>query len=210
MPSPEDAYARLFGKEASDRTRLRLMEIQKALGLRDGDTVWVIFIALEYYQRLYEEFPDKIAKESKKLLEEHKAASEAAAEAAMEKASQGLHEAVKQVLPKTLSATERRVKWKYIWRSVVSLLVVAVVGTVGFLHWQNRVLTEAFERAAALSAMGQAGELNEHTWEWTGLRYTPDGELFLRLRREGRPVRTWLEDAKQCADKKKTLQCVAP
>ena len=210
MPSPQEAYSRLFPEEASDRTRLRLMEIQKALGLRHSDAVWIIFIALEYYQRQYEEFPDKIARESKMLLEEHKAASEAAAQAAMEKASQGLHEAVKQVLPKTLSATERRVKWKYIWRSLMSLLVVAAVGAVGFVHWQDRVLTEAFERAAALSAMGQAGELNEHTWEWTGLRYTPDGELFVRLKREGRPVRTWLEDAEQCADKKKTLQCVAP
>ena len=210
MPSPEDAYARLFGEEASDRTRLRLMEIQRALGLRDGDAVWVIFIALEYYQRQYEAFPVKIAEESRKLLEAHKAASEAATLAAMAKASQGLHEAVEKVLPKTLSATERRVKWKYIWRCVVTLLVVAVLGGGGFLYWQNRVLTDAFERAAALSAMGRAGELNEDTWEWMGLRYTPHGELFLRRVREGRPVRAWLEDAAQCADKEKTLRCVSP
>ena len=140
----------------------------------------------------------------------HKAASEAAAQAAMAKASQGLHEAVVQVLPRTLSATERRVKWKYVWRCVVSLLVVAVVGTAGFLHWQERVLTESFERAAALSAMGQAGQLNEDTWEWVGWRYTPDGGVFARMKREGRPVRAWLEDAAQCADKGNTLRCVTP
>ena len=71
MPDPEEVYARLFGEEANDRTRLRLMEIQRALGLRDGDAVWVIFIALEYYQRQYEAFPDKIAEQSRKLLELH-------------------------------------------------------------------------------------------------------------------------------------------
>ena len=71
------------------------------------------------------------------------------------------------------------------------------------------MLTEAFERAAALSEMGQAGQLNEHTWEWMGWRYTPDGETFTRMKRQGRPVRAWLEDAAQCADKEKTLRCVS-
>ena len=123
MLSPEEAYARLFGEEMSDKVRLRLMELRKCLGLRDGDAVWVIFVVLEYYLRMYEKFPEKIREQSETLLEQHKAASEQNAKTAMAEVTQGLHEQIEKVLPKLLSASDVRLKWKYIWRSVACCVV---------------------------------------------------------------------------------------
>ena len=182
--------------------------------LRDGDAVWGIFIALEYYQRQYEAFPDRIAEQSGKLLEDHKAASEKASEAAMAKASQGLLRAVEEVLPKTLSATERRVKWKYIWRSVVFAVVFLVgAATAGMYIVDDRLehaVSRAFAQAKAVAVLHELGEVNAETLEWIGWLYTPEGRLFQRLKRQGYPVRALLEDAVQCADKQWTLQCVSP
>ena len=210
MPSPEEAYVQLFGKELHDEVRVRLMRLREALGLRKGDGVWTIFVALEYYLRMYEQVPERIKKQTRQSLDEYKRTTREVARASMAQVLEGLREEFVAQGPKLLIENERRLKWRYIRQACLGVALAAVVVAFVLVSWQGRVLTEAFERAAALSAMGQAGELNEDTWEWLGLRYSPAGELFLHRMREGRPVRAWLEDAEQCAEKGKTLQCVAP
>ena len=214
MPSPDEAYARLFGEEASDKTRLRLLEVQKALRIHGGDALWSLFVALEYYLRMYERFPEEIREQSETLLEQHKAASKQDAETAMAEVTQSLSAHVEKVLPKLLSVSERRLKWKYIGGSVlfsvVFLVVAAAGGIYAFADWQERALNRAFAQATAVTMLHQLGEVNADTLEWMGWLYTPEGQLFQRLKRQGYPVRALLEDAVQCADKQWALQCVSP
>ena len=53
----EAAFAQLLGRQATDAERLRLRAIQETLGIDSHDAVWLIFVALDHYHTLYEQFP---------------------------------------------------------------------------------------------------------------------------------------------------------
>jgi hypothetical protein len=59
-PEATKAFEILYGRAPSDAERVRLLRIKDAIGLRDDDGVWAIFIALGHFQALYEDIPRRI------------------------------------------------------------------------------------------------------------------------------------------------------
>lgn len=60
MGAPTETFIELFKRQPSESDKIRLMSVQKALQLPDDDPLWVIFLALDYYHKLYEDAPAKI------------------------------------------------------------------------------------------------------------------------------------------------------
>ena len=58
----ENAFQTLTGRTSTDAGRERLYRAKDALGLPDNDALWLLLIALDYYQSLYEKIPSQIAK----------------------------------------------------------------------------------------------------------------------------------------------------
>ena len=77
MAKPDQAFEVLYGHAPTDADRLRLMRIKDALGLRDDDDLWAVFVALGHFQALYEEVPEKIRKAAQDACENVRAAAEA-------------------------------------------------------------------------------------------------------------------------------------
>ena len=50
MSDPDEAFFALFGEEATEAQRRRILEVQEALGLRRSDSLWSVFLALGYFQ----------------------------------------------------------------------------------------------------------------------------------------------------------------
>jgi hypothetical protein len=60
-----NAFEDLLGRASNSEEKIRLLRIQKALGIQDDDTLWMIVLALQYHVALYEQIPNKISAASK-------------------------------------------------------------------------------------------------------------------------------------------------
>ena len=130
----EEAFSILFGEDASDEQRRRLMDVQKALGLASTDAMWLILIALEYHLRLYERIPARIEKTLETGIEQARDRIHVISEEAKADATRGLVESVKAVLPKVSEEVGKREKLRWRTRSLTALSIVFaafVVSTVG-------------------------------------------------------------------------------
>ena len=65
-----ELYRELHGEPMPDEVQVRLLKIEKAMGIRDNDALWSILLAMDYYYRLYFEFPERIKGKTKEALEE--------------------------------------------------------------------------------------------------------------------------------------------
>ena len=65
-----ELYRELHGEPMPDEVQVRLLKIEKAMGIRDNDALWCILLAMDYYYRLYFEFPERIKGKTKEALEE--------------------------------------------------------------------------------------------------------------------------------------------
>lgn len=98
MPDGEGAiptnFERLLGRATTSAEREQLQHVQKALGLRDNDALWLVLFALQYYEGLYRQFPKAIGAEATRILGETRAAAEATIRAGAESAKADLAKAV--------------------------------------------------------------------------------------------------------------------
>lgn len=60
MAAVTETFTELFKRQPTEDDKIRLMSVQKALRLPDDDPLWTILVALDYYQKLYEEAPARI------------------------------------------------------------------------------------------------------------------------------------------------------
>ena len=63
-------YRELHGEPMPDEVQVRLLKIEKAMGIRDNDALWHVFLVMDYYYRLYQEFPERIKGKTKEALDE--------------------------------------------------------------------------------------------------------------------------------------------
>lgn len=68
--SLEELYRELHGEPMPDEVQVRLLKIEKAMGIRDNDALWHVFLVMDYYYRLYQDFPERIKGKTKEALEE--------------------------------------------------------------------------------------------------------------------------------------------
>ncbi len=57
MGELDDSFAQLLGRQPSDKDRQDLYRVRDALKIKATDSVWLLLMALQYYVKLYEEFP---------------------------------------------------------------------------------------------------------------------------------------------------------
>ena len=96
----DDIFALLLGQQPSVKVRQVLYRVRDALNVKATDSVWLLFMALQYYVKLYEEFPAKIAATAREVTKTVRAAAEAEAKAAQEETKKALTEAVRQAAVK--------------------------------------------------------------------------------------------------------------
>jgi hypothetical protein len=126
--SPEEAFFKLVGQQPTDEARQRLYRIQNALGIKNTDSLWVLMIALQYYQALYERIPQKIAAAAAEAVAAAKMTAGAQAKAAAEETKKALTEGVRRTLDETTkrAALHQIVKWVGVTASVLSVFLLAV------------------------------------------------------------------------------------
>jgi len=59
--SLDDSFSKLLGRQPSDAERQQLYKVRDALALKNNDALWLVLMALQYYQDQYERFPKAIS-----------------------------------------------------------------------------------------------------------------------------------------------------
>ena len=151
--------------------------MRDALKLKATDAVWLLLMALQHYQTLYEEFPARIAVAARDVTKAVRAAAEAEAKAATEETKRALTEAVRQAAVRSAedAAGTKFLEW------LIGAVVVIFVGTT--LLWGM-----AFGRG---EATGKAVGENVTKKECAALvaasswANTPEGQLAYALAKAG-------------------------
>ena len=111
----EQSFRNVMGREMSHDELTRYLKFQKEFEIPDSDPTWIMFIYFEFYQRIFEQFPEKNRKETEEVAKSLRSASiavtaatSAEVKAAREKAALEIakaQEAAKAALAQSLSQT---------------------------------------------------------------------------------------------------------
>ena len=88
-------FERLLGYQPSDQERQRLYRVRDALKLKTTDALWLLLMALQHYETIYEKIPARIAEEATRTMKATRLTAEAQAKAAQEQTKQALMKAVR-------------------------------------------------------------------------------------------------------------------
>lgn len=96
MSDLNEPFAQLLGRQPTDQERQGLYRVRDALKLKATDAVWLLLMALQYYETLYERVPTRIAEEVERATKTARRTAEAQARAAQEETKKALMGAVEQ------------------------------------------------------------------------------------------------------------------
>jgi hypothetical protein len=173
----EDSWTVLLGHQPTDHDKQNLYRIRDATKLKPTDAVWQLLIALEYYVKLYEQFPARIEAAAGKVTEGVRAAAEAQAKVAYAETRRALTEAVREAAVKSAqrAAGAAILKWVSAAGAVICVSLL-LVGCIAFSsgHDKGKAVGEnvATKQCAALVAASS----------WAN---TPEGQLAYGLAKVG-------------------------
>jgi hypothetical protein len=173
----ETSWTVLIGHQPTDHDKQNLYRIRDATKLKPTDAVWQLLIAFQYYEKLYEQFPARIAATARKVTEGVRAAAESQAKAAYAETRRALTEAVREAAMKSAqrAAGAAILKWVSAAGAVICVSLL-LVGCIAFSsgHDKGKAVGEnlAKKECAALVASSS----------WAN---TPEGQLAFALAKMG-------------------------
>jgi hypothetical protein len=195
-----DNFAQLIRRQPTDKDKQDLYHVRDALKIKTTDTVWILLMALQYYQSLYEEFPARIAAAANEVTKGVRAAAEADAKAANAATRRALMDAVHEAAVKTATygAGAQLAKWVSIAVGCTVVALVAV-GSLASSHGYER------GRAVGTNVATRACEALTDVTSWAK---TPEGQLAYALAKAGS-----LGDVGRCSGRGMALRdgwCTVP
>lgn len=186
MRDLDDAFTRLLGHQPSDKERQNLYRVKDALKLKSTDAVWMLLMALEHYETLYEAVPEKIRDTVREVTKTVRETALAQARAAEQETRKALMEAVREaaVASSKAAAGTRFLQWVCATVALVAALLVAV----GL--WQFR----KGEVAGIATGENLAKQQCEDTAAAASWANTPEGQVAYALAQVGS-----LRDLATCA-----------
>ncbi|MFI3121954.1 MAG: protein mobE [Methylococcaceae bacterium] len=175
--SLDDSFAKLLGRQPSDAERQELYRIRDALELKNNDALWLVLMALQYYQDQYERFPKAIALAASETFARFKETADTLIQASAEATKADLAKAVVKTAQDVANHTAKKnmLKW------AVGCLVVAFLafGLFGwFLH--SKAYDAGYNSGYGVGYMEAKDEKAAAAWA-----NTPEGKSAYRLAQAG-------------------------
>ena len=118
----EETFENVVGRKMTPDEVTRYLEFQKEFEIPDTDPTWMIFIWFEFYQRIFEKFPENARAETEKVISQLRSASVAVTEATaaevkaarekagleIAKAQEAAKASMNQALSQTMSAAVQK------------------------------------------------------------------------------------------------------
>lgn len=177
MSELNDSFAELLGRQPTDKERQSLYRVRDALKLKPTDAVWLLLIALQHYETLYERIPALIADAARDATKTARATAEAQAKVAQEETKKAWMVAVHHAAVASAKQAAGANLWR--WISVAAGVIcmtfmIVAVGAYGrgvesgVATGTNEARTK-YENAAAAAS-------------WAN---TPEGRLAYEMARVG-------------------------
>jgi hypothetical protein len=177
MSELDDSFAKLLGRQPSDVERQNLYRVRDALSLKNNDALWLVLMALQYYQDQYEKFPQAIAQAAKDTLVNFKVTADATVKASAEAAKADLAQAVATSAKKVAHhvAGKQKAQWIAACAAIVSLCLGGV-----FWYGHSSGLDSGY-RAGYGDAYREAKD-EKAAAAWAN---TPEGRMAYRFAQTG-------------------------
>ena len=122
-----ELFHSLIGEDVSNEQRLRIMKVQRILGLPDNDALWCVIVALGHFEQLYEKIPKEICEALEAATSAFQKRARVVTLQSHAEAMEGLSQSVRTIFPKLATEVTAREKWKWTFRSVVAIACFVTV-----------------------------------------------------------------------------------
>ena len=173
MRDLDESFALLLGRQPSDAEQKVLYRVRDALELDNNDALWLILMALQYYQGQYQKFPKAIAQSAQAILADFRVTADAIAEASAQEAKAAMTEVVATSTHEVVNKVAGKVKLQ--WMAACFIVVTVCLCGTGWLAYQ----------AGAEAGWGQGYQqliVAEEAAEWS---FTEEGLLAYELAQVG-------------------------
>jgi hypothetical protein len=119
-----DSYSKLLGREPTDEEIQQLYRVRDALGLKNNDSLWLIIMALEFYNDQYKKVPNLIHSATVQYMDEMKQSAEKIAVAAMEKSREKFIQTIQTASTEVAHKVAGRDRARWIIGSLVAASLI--------------------------------------------------------------------------------------
>lgn len=175
--SLNDSFAKLLGRQPSDAERQQLYRVRDALELKNNDALWLVLMALQYYQDQYERFPKAIALAASETLASFKETADTMIQASAEATKADLAKAVVKTAQDVANHTAK--KKMYQWAAGCLAVAFLAFGLFGwFLH--SKAYDAGYNSGYGVGYAEAKDEKAAAAWA-----NTPEGKSAYRLAQVG-------------------------
>ena len=173
MSALDNSFEKLLGRQPTDAEKIALYRVKNALDLEDDDALWLLLMALQHFQTLYEKIPASIVEATKEVCAKAREAALAESNAATKNAEHQLMNAVATASQKVAHQVAGKVKTQWI----VGCVVVVTVCLSG-AGWFGHQAGDKYGWARGYQETVLEGKVAQ----WA---VTPEGKLAYALARAG-------------------------
>jgi hypothetical protein len=123
MAELDEVFGKLLGRAPTDEERQRLYRVKETLGLSDNDALWIVLLTWESYDGRLREYPEKVATETRRVMEEVRQTVASVAEGETRKAHRSLADAVSRAASELAAKRIETSRWQA-WAAAVGALVM--------------------------------------------------------------------------------------
>lgn len=161
------------GRELSDEEAERLLRVQHVLNIKENDALWAVIIALEHYQRMYEDIPPQVEAAGRLAVAVVRETADAVAAAAAETAKMELAGELSKSVREIANQAARKQQWQWITAGLIAAAVSTIAaGWTSFSRGQESGIAIGYYEAHTEAAAATWGA-------------SPDGRLGYRMARAG-------------------------
>ena len=177
MGELDDSFATLLGRQPTDKEKQSLYRTRDALKLKATDAVWLLFMALQHYEILYESFPARIEEAARQATKTARETALAEAPSATAKTKRALAEGVREAAVESAKRAAGAQLWK--WVSIAATTVTLSIAITSIWQFGRG------ERAGVATGWTSASKQCASTAAAASWANTPEGQLAYRLAQAG-------------------------
>ncbi len=175
--SLDDSFSKLLGRQPSDAERQQLYKVRDALQLKNNDALWLVLMALQYYQDQYERFPKAISLAASETLAGFKETADTLLLASAEATKADLAKAVARTAQDVANHTAS----KQMWQWAAGCLAVAFLAFGGFgWYLHSQAYAAGYNSGYGVGYTEAKDEKAAAAWA-----NTPEGKAAYRLAQVG-------------------------
>ena len=136
------------GRELSAEEAERILRVQHILNIRDNDALWGVIVALEHYQRMYEDIPPQVEAAGRVAVAVVRETADAIAAAAAETAKMELAGELATSVREVANQTARKQQWQWVTAGLIAAAMSTVAaGWTGFSRGQESGVAVGYHQA---------------------------------------------------------------